>query len=228
VIVTLTVWAVAVAAADNARDWTRDLSERAFDAQRRMLRTYSEIIERSSDMRVDERLVPPAFAQFARDVADLSVQYLDGLLELGRQYQDDMLRTANRGRGGRATRGDAWVTSADDDGSALGVVEVDLHAALGEVAHGSLVLDNRHAQSAEVRFLISDFGDADGGELFRSDLRVEPATVPLEPGEERVVQLALTIDPTRFEPGHVYEATIIVRGIEDLELAITAYADIGE
>jgi hypothetical protein len=217
-----------VAAADNARDWTRDLSDRAFDAQRRMLRTYSEIIERSSDMRVDERLVPPAFVQFARDVADLSVQYLDGLLELGRQYQDDMLRTSSRARGGRTTRGDAWVTSADDDGPALGVVEVDLHAALGEVAHGSLVLDNRHAQSAEVRFLISDFGDADGGEPFRSDLRVEPATVPLEPGEERVVQLAVTIDPARFESGHVYEATIIVRGIEDLELAITAYADIGE
>jgi hypothetical protein len=218
-----------VAAADNARDWARDLSERAFDAQRRMWRTYGEIIERTADMRVDERLVPPAFVQFARDVADLSLQYLDGLLELGRQYQDELLRSSNRARSSRAGRnGDAWVTSADDVESVPGVVEVDLHAPLGEVARGSLMLDNRHADATEVRFLISDLGDADGGVPFHSDLRVEPAIVPLEPGEERVVQLALTIDRARFEPGHVYEATIVVRGIEDLELAITAYADIEE
>jgi hypothetical protein len=217
-----------VAAADNARDWARDLSDRAFDAQRRMWRTYGEIIERTSDMRVDERLVPPALVRFARDVADLSVQYFEGLLELAHQYQDELLTSSNRTRNSRGERnGDAWVTS-DDIESVPGVVEVDLHAPLGEVARGSLMLDNRHADATEVRFLISDLGDADGGTPFHSDLRVEPAIVPLEPGEERVVQLALTIDRGHFEPGHVYEATIVVRGIEDLELAITAYADLEE
>ena len=88
------------------------------------------------------------------------------------------------------------------------------------------MIENRYAEPAEVSFLISDLTPTDGGEPFRSDLRVDPPAVALSPGEERAVQLALTIDAARFSPGCVYEATVLVRGHEDLELAITAYADI--
>ena len=102
-----------MAAADGARDWTRDLSERAFDAQRRLLRTYGEIFDRPTELRVDERVVSPAFVQFARDVTDLSLRYFDGLLELGRRYQDEMLRSPTAAE----QRGEAPVTR---DGSADG------------------------------------------------------------------------------------------------------------
>ena len=91
------------------------------------------MFDRATELRVDERVISPAFVQFARDVTDLSLRYFDGLLELGRRYQDEMLRSATRRSARSAGTRDG---SAADFASIREVVEIDLHAPAGAVAHG--------------------------------------------------------------------------------------------
>lgn len=77
----------------------------------------------------------------------------------------------------------------------------------------------------EITFLISEFTGADGSPAFRPPLQLEPPRFTLRSGEERKVTLRLPLLPDLFLPGVRYNGVVVVRGYEDLVLALTAWAD---
>jgi uncharacterized membrane protein len=75
-----------------------------------------------------------------------------------------------------------------------------------------------------VSFLVSEFTSTGGG-AFRAELELDPPRLRLEPHEEQAVTLRLQLDPGRFAPGGQYEAQVLVRGTDDLELRILVEVD---
>lgn len=205
------------AAEGRATDWLRDLADTSVRRQVEALRTYEETIEKLTSSETTRRLAPDAYLGAVRELAGLSVRYYENLLRLGHEFQQQLLDSVERG-----TRRPAGEASTAADGTER--VEVTLHAPAGETATASLVLENKRDESAEIGFSVSDFSTA-GVEAFAAPLTITPDHFTLAPREERVVSLSLPIDADRFTAGTLFHATVVVHGYDDLELAVSAWAD---
>jgi hypothetical protein len=76
----------------------------------------------------------------------------------------------------------------------------------------------------DVSFLVSEFSSA-AGAAFRPPLQLQPSRFTLRPGEERVVALRIPLLPEMFVPGQRYEATVIMRGHDDVAMILHTWAD---
>jgi hypothetical protein len=139
-------------------------------------------------------------------------------VEVYRSYSDHFFRVIF----GAANGEDAQEPSTPPEARR---VEMSLHAPLGQVATGSFVLENKRPESAEISFLVSEFGESGGENTFRPPLHIQPPRFHLEPHQEMVVSLNLGLLPQLFKPGVIYRATVVVRGYDDLELVLKVWAD---
>lgn len=211
--------------AKDIQNWIQELITRSAAEQMRSMQRLGELLQRTARGELDQEQLREEYQQFSRDettryieeITRLGVGFYNALLDLNRQHSDRFFdRILGVGSEDRSTSSVRAVPSHR--------VEVDLHAPLGEVATRSFVVENKHAETMEVSFLISEFA-SEAGAAFRPPLQLQPPRFTLRPGEERVVTLRIPLLPEMFVPGQRYEATVIVRGHDDLVLVLNTWAD---
>ena len=212
--------------ANNLQDIGRkmqDLAARSVEAQVRAALRYSELMGRFARGELFTRAVGDEYARVARDetnryvstIATLSVNYFNSLIELGQAYNDRFFEQVLGSRSGPAAPRPDLTKEVSPRR-----VELETHAPLGQEAILSFTLENRHAETAEISFLVSDFAGPAGTAAFHAPIEFQPPRVTLGPGEARAVTLRLRLTPPLFAAGERYTATVVVRGYSGLELGV--------
>jgi hypothetical protein len=207
---------------DDGRDvgrWIQQLSARLITDQLSSLERYAELLQRVARGELNEKTVRQEYLRFAREnvagyvrnLAALTVNYQNALLDLGRAYEDRFLDRVLKQDG----HADAGPGGPDKR------VEILLSAPIEEEASASFVIENERLDPAEISFIVSEFTGPDGEAPFRPPLRLEPPRFRLGPREEQKVTLRLPLLADLFLPGQPYSATVAVRGYGELELALT-------
>jgi hypothetical protein len=149
-------------------------------------------------------------AGYLQDLASLSLGFFQGLLELNRAYNERFFE---------------HVTTPEDPPPAAGEpmegpprLGMSLKGAPGAEVTGSLILENRRAEPAQISFVVSPFTGPPGDPPFRVPVRLRPSRFQLAAGEERRVTVVVPLPGELFAPGKSYRASIVVRGYEDLVL----------
>lgn len=159
------------------------------------------------------RVVPDGWP---RRLADLNVRYCEEFLKGTQSLTDDWLDAFDRVMPTRPSH-----RTARTEGPRR--VPMSLHARVGEVARGSISLQNKERAETEISFLASDLTSSDG-ESIRPSITVRPDRFSLGPLEERVVAIEVALEPDLFPPGKQFGA-VAVRGYDNLELSLTVWAD---
>lgn len=200
----------------------QDLASRSLQEQVRVAQRYNELVQKfgRGDLLQkpvqDEyrRFVGEETTQYMSNLASLHLNYYEGLMELGRTYQEKFFKqVAGAGGAAAATQGVSAAASPKR-------VEIELRGTVGQDAVRSFVLESKHSEASDISFLVSDFVGPEGTAPFRADLEFQPARFTLRPGEERVITLRLPLSSPQFVSGLRYTATAVVRGYDDLELGI--------
>ncbi len=211
--------------------WIQDLTARSVADQTRALQRYNELMQRVlrgelNDPQLREeytRFAQEESARYASDLAQLSLNYYGALLELGRSYSDRFFDQMLHNREPRAAAG---------DGAAAAVtprqVTLELRGTAGQEAAAAFVIENKRDAPAEITFLASEFVDTAGGQPFRAPLQIQPVQLSLEPHGEAEVRLRLPLLRELFSPGHQYQATVVVRGYDELELILSVRVNPGD
>jgi predicted flap endonuclease-1-like 5' DNA nuclease len=152
--------------------------------------------------------------RYVNDLTKLGLSFYNALLELNSNYNDRFF-THVAGNGTRP-----------GEHTAAQRVEVALRGSVGADIVKSFVVENKLAETADISFLISEFVNVRSQhEHFRPPLQMEPPRFSLRPGEERVVTLRLPLLAQQFVPGQQYMGTVVVRGQQEMILALTVQAD---
>lgn len=197
--------------------WIRRLTTKAVEEQTRALRRYGELIQRVTEGDIDSdavreeavRFVREESARYARSLASLTLSYQDALLDLDRARNDEFFN--------------ALVAAGQDVApapNAARTVPLELTGPVGSEVSASFLIENRKDQPTDVSFAVSDFVDRDQRVSFRPPLQITPSRLRLEPRESQRVRVSLPLLPQVFEPQVHYEATIVVRGYEEIELRL--------
>ncbi|MFN0121847.1 MAG: hypothetical protein ACKV2V_15240 [Blastocatellia bacterium] len=220
----------------NLSDWMQGLLSRSVEEQLRASQRYFEVMQRAGR---GELLTRPAgenywrFVQeegtrFARDWTTLTVNYYNGLAELGRAWNDTYFEQV---LGMRVTEGAMATAGVAHEGPhaapapvAPRRVELEMRAASGTEATAAFALENRQNEALRISFLVSDFVSADGTSSLRPPLQIEPSRFTLPAGMEQAVTLRLPVT-AEFLPGQPYSATIVVQGYDHLELIVHLLAE---
>lgn len=203
---------------DDMGEWIRNLTTRSVQEQMRSLQRYQKLTQRIMSGELDEQTVREEYMRFAREettryvrgLASLSLSYYNALADLNRVFTDRFFEQV----------------MAEEEEAAAGEqappqeAEMMLTAPLGQVAGGRFVLSNERAQPADISFLVSEFTGRSQQETFRPPLRIAPPRFRLQPQEEQEVELSLPLLSDLFAAGDVYEATVVVRGYDDLVLKL--------
>jgi hypothetical protein len=201
----------------------QDLASRSLQEQVRVAQRYNEFVQKfgrgdllqkpvQDDYR---RFVSEETTQYMSNLASLHLNYYEGLMELGRTYQEKFFKQVVGG-----------ATPAAQGASAAASpkrVEIELRGTVGQDAVRSFVLESKHSEASDISFLVSDFVGPEGTSPFRADLEFQPARFTLRPDEERVITLRLPLTSPLFVSGLRYTATAVVRGYDDLELGINVF-----
>jgi hypothetical protein len=177
-----------------------------------------------------ERLVHQQATRLAKDLTTLGVKYYQSMLDLNRAYTDQLFddlaasalaRAAQDG----AKQDTAYPAAAEQDAAQPdAAIELRLYGRAGDQVTGGFVLENKRANPANVVFLVSDFTDGTGG-TFRPQLEWDPSPLTLDAHQEQQITVRLFLDPAFFTAGHRYEAEVVVRGTDDLELRLIVNVD---
>jgi|HubBroStandDraft_5_1064220.scaffolds.fasta_scaffold92194_3 hypothetical protein len=103
------------------------------------------------------------------------------------------------------------VTPTPPPAAASGI-SLSLEAALGEQAIGAFLVDNKLPRAISGPVSLSPFTD-DQGRVVSPTATADPATVTLDPGGQKVVQIFVTIDQT-LAVGVTYRAEATVTGLQ--------------
>jgi hypothetical protein len=212
--------------------WLQDLTTRSVAEQARALQRYNELVQRAlrgefNDPQFREdylRFATEESSRYVRDVAQLSLNYYQALLDLGRSSSERFFEQMLHGSMGSSKQSHEPEAPPADGAAAAPSkprqVTLELQGAAGQEATASFVIENQRDAPAEISFLVSDFVDAAGGPSFRAPLRLEPPQLSLGPRAEAQVKLRLPLPGDLFTPGHSYVATVVVRGYDELELIL--------
>jgi hypothetical protein len=141
-----------------------------------------------------------ANAKFYKGWMDLSFEYFRGISEiLG---------------GTNPTEGTAAADHSTDSGASALVMEGDV----GDLVRGAFLVTNDLDRPVSCEFVTSDFKDPRGTAALAQP-SFEPAKVELAPGEQRVIQVALTIDDS-LSPGVGYAAEFCIRGMDGFSVPV--------
>lgn len=214
------------------------LAARSLADQSHTVLRYRELLQQLARGEIDpvtvrteyERLVHQQAAKLAKDLTSLGVRYYQSMLDLNRAYTDQLFddlaasapRWATQDGGEQDT---AEPTTAERDAAqAAAAIELRLYGHAGDQVTGGFVLENKRTNPANVVFLVSDFSDGTGG-TFRPRLEWDPPRLTLDAHQEQPVTVSIFLDPAFFTAGHRYQAEVIVRGTDDLELRLIVDVD---
>jgi len=201
----------------------RSLADQSHTALR-----YRELLQQVARGEIDsvtvraeyERLVHQQAARLAKDLTTLGMNYYQSMLDLNRAYTDQLFDNLAASAPGQAA-GDG---AEPDIAQPAAAIELRLHGRAGEQVAGSFVLENKRAHPANVVFLVSDFTDDTVG-TFRAQLEWHPSRLTLDAHQEHPVTVRLFLDPAFFTADHSYQAEVVVRGNDDLELQLVVDVD---
>jgi hypothetical protein len=86
-----------------------------------------------------------------------------------------------------------------------------LEADAGAQAVGVFLVDNKLPNAVSAPVVVSAFAD-DSGKTVRPTVTVDPPTVTLDPGGQKIVQISVTVDES-LTPGTAYRAQVSVPGL---------------
>jgi hypothetical protein len=198
----------------------QDLITRSLNEQVRAAQRYNQLLQRSGSGQLFDKSVRDNYfnflnheaSEYARTVAKLSFNYYHDLMGVGREYTDKFFEQvlSAPGVGADATTVDA---------TAQPRIYLELRGIVGQRASRTFILENKRTEATEISFQVSEFVDSTGNVRFNPRLQIQPERFMLAPGEERVVEMALQIDPAFFAAEQRYSATALAQGC-DLELSI--------
>jgi hypothetical protein len=207
--------------AEQPNDFVRSLQELITNSasdQIRASRQFNELVQSIARGEVDNReanerirqFLTNTTSQYINDLSRLTVTFFQALRAVNRHYSDHFFDQV---------MGESFEDS-DDDGT-LRRVDMPVSAVVGADVQRSFVIENRQDKACEVSFAVSEFSEVGGAASFRAPLQLQPARFTLRPGEEQVVILTLPLLPELFASGRQYEATVLVRGHDNLMLALS-------
>jgi hypothetical protein len=204
------------------------LTARSLADQSHTVLRYRELLQQLARGEIDpvtvrtgyERLVREQAARLAKDLTTLGMNYYQSMLDLNRAYTDQLFDDLAASAPGRTTQDGAEQHIAQP----AAAIELRLHGRAGDKVTGGFVIENKRASPANVVFLASDFTDGMGG-TFRAPLEWDPPRLTLGAYHEHSVTLSLELDPAFFTAGCQYQAEILVRGNDDLELRLVVDID---
>lgn len=207
--------------AEQPNDFVRSLQELITNSatdQIRASRQFNELVQsiargELNDREANERIrqfLTSATSRYMNDLSRLTVSFLQALRTVNRHYSDHFFDQV---------MGDVAQEPADEN--TLRRVEMQVSAVVGADIQRSFAIENRQNKACEVSFAVSELTEVDGDAVFRAPLQLQPSRFTLRPGEEQVVTLTLPLLPELFVPGRQYEGTVLVRGHDNLLLALT-------
>jgi hypothetical protein len=154
-------------------------------------------------------------SEYARDIAALNTEFLEGLMRLSQRVIDDLFTyLADRNAVAKPQR-------------PVETLAMELTGGSGSTVSSSLTVDNELAESALVQCAVSEFRSADGtGQGFRAAIELEPVKFWLRPDETATIRVRLTLDPNLFHVDKSYVATLLIQGPaeQDILVFLTARA----
>jgi hypothetical protein len=187
--------------------------------QIRASRQFNELVQaiargELSDREANDRIrqfLTDATSRYLTDLSRLTVSFFQGLRTVNRHYSDHFFDYVG---------GDSFGQQPANDG-VLRRVDLAISATAGEDVQRSFVIENRQNQPCEVSFAVSEFTEVASGYAFRAPLQLQPARFTLRPNDEQMVTLNLSLLPELFVTGQQYKGTVLVRGYDNLMLALT-------
>jgi hypothetical protein len=206
--------------------WIEDLIIGSVRDQAHAVERYSELALRVVRGELDERTVREEYIRFSRDetmrylrdLATLSLSHYSALLKLGSSYQSRFFERVLD-----ATTEEKATVARNAPPQRI---EIELRAPVGQDVSSSFVIENKRTERTEISFLISEFLGPRGIAPFRPPLQLKPPRFTLNPREESMVTLTLTLLPELFMPGQRYTAKIVVSGYDDVELNLTVLPEV--
>ena len=204
------------------RQWIQELIKRSATDQVQSMQRFNALVQRVARGELNQNEIKDEYLSFARsettryvnDLTKLGLSFYNALLEMNSNYNERFFSHVT-GNG----------TMAGEHAAAQRV-EVALRGSVGTDITKSFVVENKLAEMADISFLISEFVNVRSEhEHFRPPLQMEPPRFNLRPGEERVVTLRLPLLAQQFVPGQQYANTVVIRGQQELILALTVQAD---
>lgn len=201
--------------------WIEDLIVSSIREQSRAVEQYSELALRVVRGELDERTVREEYIRFSRDetmrylraLATLNLSHYSSLLKLGFAHQNRFFERVL----GAASDKNVGVPHAATPQR----IEIEIRALVSQEVTRSFVIENKRTERTEISFLIFEFIGPSGIAPFRPPLQLKPPRFTLNPGEERIVTLTLTLLPELFIAGERYTTKIVVSGYDDMELILT-------
>lgn len=138
-----------------------------------------------------------ANAKFYKGWMDLTLEYMRGLSTIV---------------GGEPENGQS---TGEMDASSNALV---LEGAAGESVRGAFLVSNDLGRQLSCEFVASEFNDASGARVGVKPV-FEPPRVDLGPGEQRVIQVAVAIDP-KLSAGVGYAGEISIKGMDGFAVPV--------
>jgi hypothetical protein len=223
------------------RQLVDDLSSAALRDLLRNVRHHTELRRRVASGMIDERTVNQAYREYARregagyrqQVADITLQYYSDLIDLGNNYSERFYDhvfdgaasvPSPNGHGADRASGQRPPSDADPPEADRDEIPIEMHGPPGREVVATFALENTETRPVE---LTVDVGACQGpdDESFLAPLTVNPARFVLEPGGSRSVTMRLVVLPSVFTPGHLYRLPVTVRGLTELVLRLTIWAE---
>jgi hypothetical protein len=215
--------------------------EQEMDTTKELLKTFEELLSqsRSDRMRnarnlnealgdvaksgVDRAAVVDRFRTFVnqrgttygKDLAQIGLEVFRSLLDLNERYNAAFFAEVFGQK--------PWHEETAPEGirQPAATIEMKVAASLAAAsAESSFVIENKHDQSSRISFLVSEFTESGSERTFRLPVQFTPSGFVLRSGEERVVRMSCPMNPALLEAGRTYNASVIVRGIQDLEIQL--------
>jgi hypothetical protein len=189
--------------ANDPAGWFQDLTAYSQRLGTSIAATYQALVDRAVAGEIAPGQIQEAatehmqqrLPEYLAELGRLYFELLNGLTELRVRSEQEFLSGVLDGTDG----GDAFV--------------LELTAALGERATGSLSIANTRDELAQIRCHVTDIRRADGVDAaFTPDVAFAPDVLELAPGDEATLEVSLRLDEDRFEPDVPYDATLQITG----------------
>jgi hypothetical protein len=199
--------------------WFQALSTYATEQSARGMARHQMLVDR-----VSAGAIPPSQVQEQgrRYLETHAPQFLSEVMDLGLTFVGRLQQSSSTFTDGlydRVLGPDAGPASAPEPPICLG-----LRGPSGSVASAEIVVENTQAQAADVVCRASEFAARAFGRRFHAALEVLPSRFVLAAGEQREVNLRLTLDASLFAPGADYVATLQISGANERELIVQLLA----
>jgi len=208
------------------QDWNRlnqTLSSLASEQYGNALARYQHLLQKLAKGELSSTAMQEYARQFserrspeyARDIAELNTQFLEGLMRLSQRVIDDLFTyLADRNAAAKPQR-------------PVETLAMELTGASGSTVSSSLTVDNELGESTLVVCSVSEFRSSDGtGPGFRAAIELEPAKFWLPPDETATIGVRLALDPNQFHVDRSYVSTLLIQGPaeQDILVFLTARA----